>query len=404
MSPVQAITTLDAGASDLSAARSYLLGALGLAGPLLCADAMAEAARALGMIQIDSIRVCGLRSHEIAWVARGEAPVSAYYDLLYRRREFVEMHYPMFAIRRDWLSWFQQDFAKMIVRRERLRELRPLMRRLKRHIRDHGPVTPADFESERVPGGFSTVKATTLALEYLYCLGDLQIAGRTSHFHRVFDLTERVAPEILEAPKAKRETLAAFCVHSAAMVLKLATSEQLARRAAHHLGTWRGGLPIARKALDQALAEGVVVESGFARTSEGEPFLIPAEHAAGAPPALDDTIRLIPPLDNLLFSRSRFAELFGLSYKFEAYTPRHLRRFYFALPILYRDRVIGLIDAKKDGETWQVVELEIERGAPMDELRHALRRLAGIAGANKIACANTIPGPWRKALNGRLDR
>jgi uncharacterized protein YcaQ len=279
------------------------------------------------------------------------------------------------------------------------------MRKLKRHIRDNGPVSPADFDSERIAGGFNTVKATTKALEYLYYHGEVQIAGRTQHFHRVFDLTERVLPEGGSARRLPRRDLEAFCVRSAAWVLKLATPEQLARRAALHLGTWRGGgIVAARKAVKRAIEAGALVATPFAKSPKGQPFLVLAEDAARPLPDFDDTIRLIPPLDNLLFSRERLTDFFDIDFKFEAYTPRHKRRFYFALPILQRDRVVGLIDAKKDGETWRVVGLELHARTNRDELRRATHRLAGIAGATRVACSDAIQQPWRRALDGTIDR
>ena len=395
---------IDRKRSDLVYARGYVLSRLGLAGPLLPAAAMADHAKDLGMIQIDSIRVSGLRNHEIAWVARGMAPVADFYDLLYRDRALIETHYPLFAIRRDWLGWFQQDFKKLISQPSRLKGLRPMMSRLKRHIRDHGPVSPANFDSLRVPGGFNTIKATTKALEYLYCLGEIQIAGITAHFHRVFDLTERVLSGEPRQPRATRADLLGFCVQSAAGVLKLATEEQIARRAAHHLGTWRGGgLPVARKAVQQALEAGTLAESAFARSGKGQPYLVLRQDSTLPEPVLDDTVRLIPPLDNLLFSRQRLIDLFDTDYKFEAYTPRNQRRYYFALPILYRDRIVGMIDAKKDDDIWRIQGLEIGEHRIRDELRRAVHRLAGIAGARRVTCSRSLEKVWKQTLDGRLE-
>ena len=87
------------------------------------------------MIQIDSIRVNGLRNHEIAWAARTDAPVEELYKLFYRDRGMLETHYPQFATRRDWLPWFVKDFHRTISDLDRLRELRPMMRRLKKRMR-----------------------------------------------------------------------------------------------------------------------------------------------------------------------------------------------------------------------------------------------------------------------------
>jgi hypothetical protein len=390
--------------SDPSAARAFILARLGLSGPLWPAERAAEEAKALGMIQIDSIRVNGLRNHEIAWAARTDAPIEDLYKLFYSDRGMLETHYPQFATRRDWLPWFVKDFGRAITNTDRLHELRPMMRRLKKRMREEGPISPADLDSERVIGGFNTIKLTTRALDYLFYLGETQIAGRTRHFHRQFDLTEKVAPELLAKHKPTRTQHLDFFVRSAASVLKLATRRQLAERTSHHIGTWREGwLPVGQKAVDRAIKQGVVVEAPFARTSTGDPLYALAEDLAQPIPEADDTVRIIPPLDNLLFNRRRLTELFGLTYKFEAYTPQHQRRFYFAMPILHRHEVVGLIDAKKGGEAWRIVGLDLVRKVPEENLRQAVHRLAHIAGASKVEAPGLTPVRLRKAVSGKIE-
>jgi uncharacterized protein YcaQ len=390
--------------NDPGAARAFILAGLGLSGPLWPAERAAEGAKALGMIQIDSIRVNGLRNHEIAWAARTDAPIEDLYRLFYRDRAMLETHYPQFATRRDWLPWFVKDFGRTITNTDRLRELRPMMRRLKKRMREEGPISPADLDSERVVGGFNTIKLTTRALDYLFYLGEVQIAGRTKHFHRQFDLTEKVAPELLARHTATRTQHLNFFVRSAASVLKLATREQLAERTSHHIGTWRdGGLPVGRKAVDRAIKTGVLVEAQFARAGNGDPLYALAEDLARPIPEADDTVRIIPPLDNLLFNRRRLTELFGFSYKFEAYTPQHQRRFYFAMPILHRHEVVGLIDAKKDGDAWRIVGLDLVRKVPEGNLRQAIHRLARIAGATRVEAPGLTPVKLRRALSGEIE-
>lgn len=388
---------------DTEAARAFVLGRLGLSGPLWAPEAAAQRAIDLGMIQIDSIRVNGLRNHEIAWAARTDAPVEDLYRLFYRDRGMIETHYPQFATRRDWLPWFVKDFHKALRNPDRLREMRPLMRKVKKWIREEGPMSPADLESERVIGGFNTIKETTRALEYLFYVGEVQIAGRSKHFHRLFDLTERVAPELLEAHKPKRRDELAFFARSAAQVLKLGTRRQMTERTAHHIGTWRGGMQLGRKAVDQAIKSGQLVEAPFARTADGAPLYALAEDLARPLPAIDDVVRIVPPLDNLLFNRRRFTELFGFEYKFEAYTPQSQRKFYFAMPILYRHALAGLIDVKKDGDVWRVTGLDLMRPVPVESLRQAVHRLARIAGATKVEAPGVGLAKLRKGLSGRIE-
>jgi hypothetical protein len=66
----------------------------------------------------------------------------------------------------------------------------------------------------------------------------------------------------------------------------------------------------------------------------------PRQKAAHQAPK--DTVRLLAPFDPVVWDRSRFELLWGWVYRFEAYTPVPKRKLgYYALPLLWRDRVIG---------------------------------------------------------------
>ena len=55
-----------------------------------------------------------------------------------------------------------------------------------------------------------------------------------------------------------------------------------------------------------------------------------------------DTVRLLAPFDPVVWDRRRFELFWGWAYRFEAYTPASKRqRGYYALPLLWRDQVIG---------------------------------------------------------------
>ena len=57
---------------------------------------------------------------------------------------------------------------------------------------------------------------------------------------------------------------------------------------------------------------------------------------------IDDQVRLLTPFDPIVWDRRRFELFWGWAYRFEAYTPAPKRKLgYYALPILWRDRVIG---------------------------------------------------------------
>ena len=62
-------------------------------------------------------------------------------------------------------------------------------------------------------------------------------------------------------------------------------------------------------------------------------------------------MRLLAPFDPVVWDRRRFELLWGWAYRFEAYTPVPKRKLgYYALPLSWRDRVIGWSNVSvKDG-------------------------------------------------------
>jgi hypothetical protein len=60
-------------------------------------------------------------------------------------------------------------------------------------------------------------------------------------------------------------------------------------------------------------------------------------------------VALLSPFDRLVHDRVRTEELFEFEYTLEMYKPAAKRRWgYFALPILYHDRLVGKLDAAAD--------------------------------------------------------
>jgi hypothetical protein len=76
---------------------------------------------------------------------------------------------------------------------------------------------------------------------------------------------------------------------------------------------------------------------------DGQRWFWPAgENPASRRHTPDDAVRLLAPFDPVVWDRRRFETLWGWPYRFEAYTPAPKRKLgYYALPLLWRDRVIG---------------------------------------------------------------
>jgi uncharacterized protein YcaQ len=106
----------------------------------------------------------------------------------------------------------------------------------------------------------------------------------------------------------------------------------------------------------------------------------PALEAARDTPPFDGPIRLLAPLDPLIYDRRLTAAIWGFEYTWEVYTPRSRRvRGYYALPVLAGERLVGHVEPRADRERGQVVMVSrrVERGV---RVRGAVQELARFLG------------------------
>ena len=79
----------------------------------------------------------------------------------------------------------------------------------------------------------------------------------------------------------------------------------------------------------------------------------------------DACVRLLTPFDPIVHDRQRFERLWGWRYRFEAYTPPARRTLgYYALPLLWRDRVVGWANVSVDAERLMVACGYVDGRAP----------------------------------------
>jgi uncharacterized protein YcaQ len=177
-------------------------------------------------------------------------------------------------------------------------------------------------------GGSSN--ASTQLLDAMHFCGLLRIAGRTSG---VRTYAARTAPLGLPDPQQALDALVDVIVQKYAPLPERSLKELI--------GHLRSGVPqwahLRRDAFTRAQ------ERMGSATVDGQTYYWPAdENPASRRHAPDDSVRLLAPFDPLVWDRRRFEHLWGWAYRFEAYTPASKRvRGYYALPLLWREQVIG---------------------------------------------------------------
>lgn len=247
----------------------------------------------------------------------------------------LENLYPKLKVDEDFLfayGFLPRSLSPLLHPRESYR-LSKLEKEVLDHVGDNGSVHPQELEttfgSVRTRngwGGFS--KATKRALEKLHHYGHLRIAGRKNGIR----LYQR-APETTrdQSPKKRFQALALLIARFHSPV-----DERTLNRALNCLKHIVPNLSGRKVLLDEVLES-----NGFRReTIDGIEYTWIDTKIGSAEPI--DQIRFLAPFDPLARDRDRFEHLWDWSYRFEAYIPAAKReRGYYALPLLWRDEIIG---------------------------------------------------------------
>jgi uncharacterized protein YcaQ len=210
------------------------------------------------------------------------------------------------------------------------------VRTLLEFVRARGAVHPRDVDGHFSHGTVinywgGSSNATTHLLDQMHYRGLLKVVRReagiriyASHEHPpiVRDLATRNAhlDGLVDVVVAKYAPLPA------------ASLSYVIRRLRYAAPQWTRQLDAALQRAKRRLAHVRV---------EGVDWYWPATDESATVEARD-AVRLLAPFDPVVWDRRRFEMLWGWAYRFEAYTPVRQRKLgYYALPLLWRDRIVG---------------------------------------------------------------
>jgi uncharacterized protein YcaQ len=227
-------------------------------------------------------------------------------------------------------------------------------------VRARGSVHPravdAHFSHGRVTnywGGSSN--ATTHLMEHMHYYGLLRVVRRDAGI-RIYAVRTEEHRDAPLSPDARIDALVDLLVGIYGPVPALSLSN-LVGRLRYAVPQWRGELKDALVRGRQRLAHARV--DGTEWYWPGDETVVDCDHP--------QTVRLLAPFDPIVWDRRRFELFWEWPYRFEAYTPLRKRRFgYYALPLLWRDRVVGWGNVSSaDGRT-DVAFGYIAASAPRD--------------------------------------
>ena len=197
-------------------------------------------------------------------------------------------------------------------------------------LSDRGRVEPIDWHGWR-----STSKLATMALQILWIRCEVVVTARRGRA-KVYDVPARALPDHAAAP-APAEGFAAWGTRErlqAAGLLSTAGGPQWSI-----LSPWR-------KAQTAAFAAGPDFTlwqlPGSRRT-----WLGPSDLLDRSTPDPDDRMRILGPLDPLLWDRALVEAAFGFRYLWEVYKPASKREWgYYVCPLLHRGQLVGRVEAR----------------------------------------------------------
>jgi len=365
------------GAIDLAELRRYALART------FTAPAGLEAAvRQLGFVQADPIRA----------PARAQDLTLRHRVVGYRAGD-LERHYPTLAIEEDCLvnyGFLPREHLRLMHPRVPARRWGASTRRradeVLAFVREHGAVHPRDvaayFAHGRVTnywGGSSN--ATTHLLDGMHYRGLLRVARRENGI-RIYEIQNHV-PRLNDGKSraAQANALLALVVAKYAPLpaSSLVGLVYMLRYAAPHLQReLQAALTRAKGALPHAGIDGV------------DWYWPPGEDPSAWHYDTDPQVRLLAPFDPAVWDRRRFEHFWGWPYRFEAYVPAAKRKFgYYALPLLWRDGVIGwgnlsVVEGKLSTELRYIAgraprdpAFKRERDAEIARMEKFLRLVAG---------------------------
>jgi hypothetical protein len=325
------------------AVRAQLLGSTRPAGLL-------ETVRHLTLLQIDPTAAIAPNADLVAWSRLGSSYSPAELENALKDRALLELlamirpSENMALYRAEMAEWrdesrgWQQGLdwvrANDACRRDILARLEAT-----------GPLTSRDLpDTCKVPWGstgWTNNRNVTQLLEYMVRRGEVAVAGRQGRA-RLWDLAERVYPDDPAVPAEE--------------ALRIRHERRLR------------ALGIARaRATEYQVEQAYVGEAGEAAVVEGVKGTWRVDPALLGQP-FSGRAALLSPFDRLIHDRKRTVELFGFDYQLEMYKPAAKRRWgYFALPVLYGDRLVGKLDATADRKAGVLVVNAIHQDVTFDK-------------------------------------
>ena len=374
-----------------SDARRLFLFLHGLSGSLKDKDnkeALPGIIKRIGFVQIDSIKTVERAHHHILF-SRCNSYDYAWldYHLEEKRSLFENWTHDASIIPLEFFPYWSHRFSRT---RDKLvgsrwwknrmgNDPNEICRRVLNHIEQNGAVKSRDLrwtrdeefpDKSKKPSSWWGWNPSKAALVFLWRTGKLAVAKREG-FQKVYDLTERVIPDMYRTLKYTEQEYIDWNCTTAIENIGFGSHAEIANYwegvTREEAKTW------CQKSLNNYIMEiQVEAKSGEKVLSWAHPDIFAWLQMVPDPPNI---VRFLSPFDPLIRDRKRTQRLFGFDFKIEIYVPQSKRVYgYYVYPMLERDRFIGRIEMKSDKKSYSLIVCGfwLESGVKLTKMRQKM--------------------------------
>ncbi|MBN2222206.1 MAG: winged helix DNA-binding domain-containing protein, partial [Vallitaleaceae bacterium] len=218
-------------------------------------------------------------------------------------------------------------------------------------------------------GRWSSNKYSNVALDHLFHMGEIGIAKKTNS-QKCFDVIENLFEEQLlrsEDPFTTEDEFLRWYI-----LRRIGSIGMLWSR---NGGGWLGHFISDKKKRDQVIRQLVEEDCICPIQIEGvkDQLYIRKENSSDLQNLKElekKEIRILAPLDNLLWDRGLVEVVFDFNYSWEVYVPQDKRKYgYYVLPVMYGENIIARFEPVKStlGEPFQIKNWWWEEKVDIDE-------------------------------------
>lgn len=361
-------------------ARRWLVGATGLRACVPETGA-AGARRVLAerrCLQLDPLDLVGTNSDLVVLARVDGLHKSEIWPALYPGHAFEHFAKERCVLPASAFPWYRQQLVTTPWLRlgEHLKRVPPaVLDAVHAEVAERGPLVPSDLEHHGQvdaidwSGWKGTSKAGTMALEVLSVQCRLVVCGRGNEGKR-YDVPERALPQVAaHAPTGEFAMWALGERVQAAGLLSTAGGPHWSMLSEAR----KAGL--AKRAVEAGEVRALTIAGGR-RT-----YLAPLDFGERQFPEDDGRMRILGPLDPLMWDRDLVREVFGFDYVWEVYKPKEQRRWgWYVCPLLHQGQLVGRVEARREKGAIRVDKLWKEDPARFDDAAWAacLERHTGL--------------------------